>query len=420
MRRAEQGACARGWSLAIGLALIPFAPVPAHAAGRQTVAAIGDQIQSKQQEIDATHRRLLQKRDLLRFQEMRAADLQRQLAQTNSGIERVSASLEVLTAEVHHNERKLAWNQVQLRAAQTTLARHDDALKRRLIDVYERGDVGYANVLFSATSFSDFAERWDDIGYLIAANQRTIRQRRAAEQGVAGAERALEGERAILEGSLGREQQARFQLAALADQRSMLVSAADAQRRSVASEVAQLEDLSAAEESALEQLIRERQRIEEERRQAAALARRRAALLAGREAPSEAPEGAPGAFSWPVSGPISSPFGMREDPLGRGWRMHTGIDIAAPMGATVTAAAGGRIIYSGWEGGYGNAIIIDHGGQTSTLYGHLSQIFVANGQDVQRGQAIGAVGCTGNCTGPHLHFEVRVNGVPVDPTTRLR
>ena len=250
---------------------------------------------------------------------MRAADLQRQLAQTNSGIERVSASLEVLTAEVHHNERKLAWNQVQLRAAQTTLARHDDALKRRLIDVYERGDVGYANVLFSATSFSDFAERWDDIGYLIAANQRTIRQRRAAEQGVAGAERALEGERAILEGSLGREQQARFQLAALADQRSMLVSAADAQRRSVASEVAQLEDLSAAEESALEQLIRERQRIEEERRQAAALARRRAALLAGREAPSEAPEGAPGAFSWPVSGPISSPFGMREDPLARGW-----------------------------------------------------------------------------------------------------
>jgi murein DD-endopeptidase MepM/ murein hydrolase activator NlpD len=111
---------------------------------------------------------------------------------------------------------------------------------------------------------------------------------------------------------------------------------------------------------------------------------------------------------------------MRTDPLGRGFRMHTGIDIGAPMGSTVTASAGGRIIYAGWEGGYGNTIIIDHGGATSTLYAHLSQIFISQGQDVQRGQAIGAVGCTGNCTGPHLHFEIRLNGVPTDPTARLR
>jgi murein DD-endopeptidase MepM/ murein hydrolase activator NlpD len=93
--------------------------------------------------------------------------------------------------------------------------------------------------------------------------------------------------------------------------------------------------------------------------------------------------------------------------------------IGAPIGATITAAAAGRVIMAGWYGGYGNAIIIDHGGQTSTLYGHCSQIFVANGQDVQRGQAIGAVGMTGEATGPHLHFEIRINGVPVDPTGRL-
>ena len=85
----------------------------------------------------------------------------------------------------------------------------------------------------------------------------------------------------------------------------------------------------------------------------------------------------------------------------------------------VTAAAAGRVIFAGWYGGYGNAIIIDHGGQTSSLYGHCSQLFVSNGQDVQAGQAIGAVGSTGVSTGPHLHFEVRVNGVAVDPTGRL-
>jgi murein DD-endopeptidase MepM/ murein hydrolase activator NlpD len=99
--------------------------------------------------------------------------------------------------------------------------------------------------------------------------------------------------------------------------------------------------------------------------------------------------------------------------------MHPGIDIGAPQGATIAASAGGRVIFAGWYGGYGNAIIIDHGGSMSTLYGHCSQIFVSEGQDVQRGQAIGAVGMTGRATGPHLHFEVRVNGVPVDPTSRL-
>jgi murein DD-endopeptidase MepM/ murein hydrolase activator NlpD len=111
---------------------------------------------------------------------------------------------------------------------------------------------------------------------------------------------------------------------------------------------------------------------------------------------------------------------LRPNPFGAGMETHPGIDIGAPMGATIAAAAGGRVIFAGWYGGYGNAIILDHGGSTSTLYGHCSQIFVSTGQDVQRGQAIGAVGMTGRATGPHLHFEVRVNGVPVDPTTRLR
>jgi murein DD-endopeptidase MepM/ murein hydrolase activator NlpD len=387
---------------------------------RELVASIGDKIHSKQAEIDSTRKRLEQKRGLLRFQEVRAQDLEQQLAGTDRSIANVARSLDTLTVQVHSNERRLAWNQAQLDAAQATLRRHDDALRRRLVDAYERGDLGYVNVLFAATSFSDFVERWDDIRYLIAANERTIRERKAAEENVADAQRRLQDERVTLETSIQRQQQAKFQLAALAGQRAALVAAADRQRRSVAGEVAQLEEITAEQEAALEELIRERQRIEAERRAAEAAARRRAAQLAGREVPAETPPGAPGTFSWPVSGPITSPFGMRGDPFGRGFRMHEGIDIAAPMGATITAAAAGRVIFAGWYGGYGNAIVIDHGGQTSTLYGHCSQVFVAQGQDVQRGQAIGAVGSTGNSTGPHVHFEVRVNGVPVDPTSRLR
>ncbi|MGP6158580.1 MAG: murein hydrolase activator EnvC family protein [Vulcanimicrobiaceae bacterium] len=403
-------------ALCAAAALLFITPLGA----REVVASIGDKIQSKQAEVQATQQRLQQKRGQLHFQEVRAQDLQRQLEETNRGITGVTASLETLSAQVRWNQRRLAWNKVQLDAAQQTLERHNDALRRRLVDAYERGDLGYLNVLFSATSFGDFVERWDDIRYLIVTNEKTIRARKSAEDTVAAAQRGLQAQQAAFDGSIGRQQQAKFQLAALASQRQQLLAAADAQRRSVAGEVAVLEELSAAQEAALEDLIRERQRIEAERRAAESAARRRAARLAGQEIPAETPQGAPGSFSWPVSGPITSPFGMRADPLGRGFRMHEGIDIAAPMGTTIAAAAGGRIIFAGWYGGYGNAIIIDHGGQTSTLYGHCSQIFVAEGQDVQRGQAIGAVGSTGNSTGPHVHFEVRVNGVPVDPTARLR
>jgi murein DD-endopeptidase MepM/ murein hydrolase activator NlpD len=403
-----------------GAVFIGAALTAASAAGKPQVASIGDKIQSQQAQIEATRKRLDEKRHLLQFQELRAGDLHRQLEETNSSIARVGSMLEQISGEVKQNQRNATWNELQLDAARTTLARHTAALERRLVDAYEHGDLGYVNVLLSASSFTDFVERWDDIRYLIAQNETTVRERKAAEARVLAAEEALESERAVLTDSLSREQQTRYKLAALADQRVQLVALADQQRLSVAHEVAQLEDLSAAQESALEALIRERQAAEAARRAAENNARRRAAQLAGVELPPPVSDGAPSSFGWPVSGPITSPFGMRTDPLGRGFRMHTGIDIGAPMGSTITASAGGRIIYAGWEGGYGNTIIIDHGGATSTLYAHLSQIFISQGQDVQRGQAIGAVGCTGNCTGPHLHFEIRLNGVPTDPTARLR
>jgi septal ring factor EnvC (AmiA/AmiB activator) len=384
-------------------------------------APLGDRMSRQQDQIERTKGQLAQKRNELQFKEQRTQDLRRQISETNDSISQVTATLDQLQGQVAWNQRRLAWNQVQLSAAEATLQRHNDALRRRLIDAYERGDLGYVNVLFSATSFSDFVERWDDIRYLIAANQNTVRERRAAERAVTKARTGLQSQEFALSDSLTRQQREKSALASLASQRVQLYQVADLQRRTVARQVSTLEDLSAAQEAAFEEMIRERQREEAARAAAAEQERRRAAQLAGQELPPATTPGAPGDFSWPVSGPITSPFGMRINPMtGQGMEMHPGIDIGAPMGATVTAAAGGKIIWAKPYGGYGNAIIIDHGGETSSVYGHLSQIFVAEGQDVVRGQAIGAVGCTGRCTGPHLHFEVRVNGVAVDPTGRLR
>jgi murein DD-endopeptidase MepM/ murein hydrolase activator NlpD len=123
---------------------------------------------------------------------------------------------------------------------------------------------------------------------------------------------------------------------------------------------------------------------------------------------------------WPAAGPITSGFGYRIHPIFGTRTLHTGIDIGAPYGAPVVAADSGTVIYAGTMSGYGNVVMVDHGGGISTLYGHLSAFSVGNGQSVGRGTRIASVGCTGYCTGPHLHFEVRINGTPVDPMPYLQ
>ena len=122
---------------------------------------------------------------------------------------------------------------------------------------------------------------------------------------------------------------------------------------------------------------------------------------------------------WPVRGLVTSPFGARMSPYGEGREMHPGIDISAHYGLPVTASGSGEVVFAGRDPGYGGLVVIDHGGQLDTLYGHLSAFYVHQGQKVHRGQPIGAVGATGRATGAHLHYEVRINGSPVDPRRYL-
>ena len=132
------------------------------------------------------------------------------------------------------------------------------------------------------------------------------------------------------------------------------------------------------------------------------------AALTGVAAPGPIQAGS-GQLIWPVNGPVVSPFGMR-------WgRLHAGVDIAVPSGTPVRAAKSGNVLIAGWVGGYGNYTCIGHGGGLSTCYGHQSSIGTSVGAHVSQGQVIGSSGCTGHCFGPHVHFETRINGAPVNP-----
>lgn len=126
-----------------------------------------------------------------------------------------------------------------------------------------------------------------------------------------------------------------------------------------------------------------------------------------------------GQMGYPSRGPITSPFGWRLHPVLGSSRFHSGTDFGAEYGTPIYASDRGTVLFAGWYGGYGNAVVIDHGKGLTTLYGHASQLSVSAGQVVQRGQAIAAVGSSGLSTGPHLHFEVRQNGQPVDPLAFL-
>ncbi|HUG89147.1 MAG TPA: peptidoglycan DD-metalloendopeptidase family protein, partial [Actinomycetota bacterium] len=213
----------------------------------------------------------------------------------------------------------------------------------------------------------------------------------------------------------------------VSDQEALLSKHRDAIRREV-DRIAELKAEQEAMRAEVDTAIAERERllggVEENRQQYVQAVReleaeseRIAGVIRGG---GSSGDGNPGAqLFWPAPGPITSGFGWRVHPIFGTRRFHAGVDIDADCGDPIWAAARGNVLSAGWNGGYGNATVIDHGNGLATLYAHQESIGVAVGQRVGRGQQIGSVGTTGWSTGCHLHFEVRINGTPVDPEPYL-
>ncbi|HZT17597.1 MAG TPA: peptidoglycan DD-metalloendopeptidase family protein [Gaiellaceae bacterium] len=271
-------------------------------------------------------------------------------------------------------------------------------LERRFVQLYESDPTTTLDVVLGARNLQDAV---DEVEYLraIGAQDRRIadavgaarRRVRAARARTAHLRATVRGETAVIAARTAQVQSVRDELVGAQSDLA-------AQRQTKLVDLSQLTASERAEASEIDAL---------QAASAALTARIRAAQASSSGGPTAAPSSA--GLIWPVSGPITSPFGWR-------WgRMHQGIDIGVPYGTPIHAAAAGTVIYCGWEEGYGNLVVIDHGGNLATAYGHQSAIAVTCGQVVQQGDVIGYVGCTGHCTGPHLHFEVRVDGNPVDP-----
>jgi murein DD-endopeptidase MepM/ murein hydrolase activator NlpD len=375
--------------------------------GALAAPASGDDY-SRKQAIDA---RLHKVQAKLAWAEKRQKELSAQLDSVNAELRALSQRVGDVSTRLATIERSLALHQekldrlTELYKVQTerflSLKRQYaitvERLDQRLVELYEGGEPTTLEVLLASKSFSDLISSAQYVDSLRVQDARIAGQIEPAKK-------------------LANEQRIRtHQYQAVVAAETHTIEVQREQVRSVERTLfLQKHRLAAARSSRRESLVQVKESKREFLHEVAGLSAASATLAAriqgasGSYSPSDSTPSAAGLI-WPVSGPVVSPFGMR-------WgRMHEGIDIGAPYGTPIHAAASGRVIYSGWMDGYGNLVAIDHGRGLSTAYAHQSQIGVSVGQTVSQGQVIGYVGCTGHCFGPHLHFEVRINGAPVDP-----
>lgn len=339
------------------------------------------------------------------------ADLQRQAeeqqAKTNEAsakvesvserLRQIQEELRVATAEykevkgqLDSVEDKISDNTELLQKTEADLKVKNKKLQQRVRDIYINGQISYVDVLFGAKDFADLMTRMDVLKRIIKHDYDLIMKVREEKATVENTRAQLEKDKAEAE---------------------VLVADAKAKK-------AKVEDKESEQQVLLDQAIHDRDTSERMYEELMAASQEVANMIRRSHMSSAGYSGAPagaGGMIWPISGPITSEFGWRTHPIFGTARFHSGLDIGGDYGMPIYAAASGTVIYAGWISGYGNAVIIDHGGGVTTLYGHNDSLNVSEGENVAQGQVIAMCGSTGNSTGPHCHFEVRENGEPVSP-----
>jgi murein DD-endopeptidase MepM/ murein hydrolase activator NlpD/outer membrane murein-binding lipoprotein Lpp len=351
------------------------------------------------------------------------AALHSKIARSQAKASSLSSQIGSLTSQIHALDQRVGDVSAQLSSLQTDLALHKKRLDKldtlfhvqtvrfhylkrqyalaverlnlRLVDIYKSNQPTAVDVVLQAKSFSDVMDQLDylstianqdkSIALAVSAAKREVRAQRKRTMTI---RQGVKQETTVIN---ARVQQAAILRGELLSTQSKLAGARASKNR---------------------QLVVTRSQVQDEINESKSLEAASAALAArlqGDSSGSPPVAGGNGTFQWPVSGPITSPFGMRWGTL------HPGIDIGVPTGTPIHAAGSGTVVWCGWMSGYGNLVMIDHHNGLATLYGHESRVAVACGQNVTTGDVIGYSGCTGFCTGPHVHFEVRANGTPVDP-----
>lgn len=348
-----------------------------------------EEIEDKQHELEEIEKRRRDEKSALEQRLNREAALKEEIRLLEEEIHELRQKQEQLAREINLVEGEISHAEGQLADAEEQLGYQEDLLKLRLRAIQQHGVVSYVEVLFDSSSFSDFLTRLHNLSIIASNDLRLIEEIQQERDIIQTWKDELEEKKASLENMRRQVADNEAQMArAAVDREALLV------------------DL----QGEISQNLKAIQDLEKEAQELDALIRR---LIA--EAASQF-SGVHGALHWPIepSTWISSGYGWRRDPFSGAQAWHGGVDLAPHHGAAnyILASAEGSVIYSGWNGGYGNCIMIDHGEGTVTLYAHMSSLLVQKGAVVSKGQRIARAGTTGYSTGVHLHFEVREYNKP--------
>lgn len=416
------------------LALSLTAPYSTYANGEidKKISEIEEKInqsERKQEEIDQK----------LQDNKAKQEEERRTLSQLEADLEQTKSDIETLNRQIADTERELDQTEEELKEAEKRVAERDKLLRERVRLLYENGKVSYLEVLFQATSFQDFLSRFEAVRSVSERDKELLEENRRDREIIASHKKKMEEQLATLDDLKEKanekrrllaqqEKEHQTKLAALQREAGHLETISEEEEKAVNDLIGQLAQAEAEkEEWQRQEEQRKQQEEKKQRQQKEGQKKREGKSGSSQSAPprarvsstsSSAPQSSSSGFAWPVPGyGVTSYFGNRFHPVYKEWRLHAGIDIGAPAGEPIVAAADGTVTAVRPSSGYGNIVVIYHGNGISTKYAHMpySSITVRPNQKVKKGQKIAEVGSEGTATGPHLHFEVLKWNTPVNP-----
>ncbi|NBI05515.1 peptidoglycan DD-metalloendopeptidase family protein [Senegalia massiliensis] len=393
-------------------------------------------VDSKKGDLNKTQQEMNKVKDDLNNTKKEKKSVEGELKELESKISNASSDISSLENNISNVRTNIENSKKEIEESQKSIDAKNELVNKRLRAMYKNGNnVSYLHILLSAESIGEFIETFDTIRKVTDNDHELLKE--------------MEKEKKIVEAKkdklVSQEKQLKLQTVKLKEKKQELELAS----RSKNEIVKELDQSIQVSEEQYKELQEDSQKIAQEIRSLEEEARRK--LEAKKKAEEEArrkaeqeqankenqgnqgndnssntnskpPVESTRAYKWPVPGHnrVTSPFGNRTHPIFGTVRMHTGIDIGAPSGSTVVATRDGIVLSSGWKGGYGKTVMVTHDNGTTSLYAHNSSLLVSPGQFVRQGQAIARIGSTGNSTGPHLHFEIRVNGNYRNPLSYVR
>lgn len=362
----------------------PFAPILAD--------DLEDQLQDIQGQIDESRNEQASWQEVIEEVSIKLKAIQADLDAAN-------ARLTAIQKEQADTNRKIQETVAAIQEAQNRLQQRQQILNKRVRSIYIHGQLSYLEVILGSKSFSDFANRLELLRRVIHSDYDLILDIQNQKAQIEAKKVQLEADKAHLDVLAAEAQKEQDAIAAKKAEQQRVLERARANKSAAEQLEKDLIDRSKQVQSLIQERLRQRE-------------------TASSGSDESYTQGS-GVMSWPCNGVITSPYGYRVHPIFGTTIYHSGMDIGVDYGTPIHAADSGTVIYSGWISGYGNAVIIDHGGGVQTLYGHNQSLNVSEGESVAKGSVIAYAGSTGNSTGPHCHFEVRVNGEPADPMAYL-